>query len=187
MDNQPVIFILSDNREFIETLSSLVTRELGVSCRKVASEPELSEGIGAMLVTDRALVGEYQFPVIIVNLPVRINILLEEIQGKLDSFINMDILDINSDWRLSLQHKTLAHRTSGATVALTDKESRLLQIISQAGDSGISRELLLKEVWKIDSALDTHTLETHIYRLRKKIRDAFDVEMIKAFEGGYRL
>jgi len=70
---------------------------------------------------------------------------------------------------------------------LTDKETKVLQALSKAGEAGITREELLKNIWGMEAQLDTHTLETHIYRLRKKIRDSFDVEIIKAIDGGYRL
>ncbi len=187
MNNSPTIFILSDNRDFIEPFSGIVTRELGVICRVVASEAEVLDGGGAVLVTDRSLSKSHQLPVIKVNLPIRINGLLSDIQSALEDTTNNDIVEVGSDLRLSLQNKILNHISSELTIDLTDKESQLLQAIAQAGESGISREYLLKEVWGMDSVLDTHTLETHIYRLRKKIKDAFDSEMIKAFEGGYRL
>ncbi|MEQ1790391.1 MAG: helix-turn-helix domain-containing protein, partial [Rickettsiales bacterium] len=175
------------NRDFIEMLSSIVTRELKLVCRLVASESELQEEIMGVLVTNQPLIGKYTFPVIEVSLPIRINRLLAEIEEKLMNYTELDLLDIDSDWQLSLQNKIFTNKLSGEFITLTDKESHLLQKIAQAGEGGISRESLMKEVWKIDSVLDTHTLETHIYRLRKKIKDAFDSEMIKAIEGGYRL
>ena len=187
MSNQPVIFILSDNRDFIEPLSSIVTRELKIGCKVVTAESALDGEDVGLLVTSQPVGGNNSFPVIYVNLPIRVNGLLSEIEEKAGAALNPDIVDIEADWQLSLQHKVLTHKPSGRFVALTDKESNLLQKIAQADHSGISREILMKEVWKIDSALDTHTLETHIYRLRKKIKDVFESEMIKAVEGGYRL
>ena len=52
---------------------------------------------------------------------------------------------------------------------------------------GASRETLLKEVWGMEADLNTHTLETHIYRLRAKLRELSGNDIIEAFEGGYRL
>lgn len=187
MNNSPTIFILSDNRDFIEPFSCIVTRELGVICQTISSEEEIQSEEMALLVTDHVLANNYSFPIIMVNLPIRLRGLLSDIKSSLSNLASIDALDIASEWQLSLQNKTLTHKSSGAVATLTDKESQLLQIIAQAGELGISRESLLKDVWGIDSALDTHTLETHIYRLRKKIRDSFDVEMIKAFEGGYKV
>lgn len=187
MDNRSNIFILSDNRDFIESLSSIVTRELQLSCKIVVEESAVVNKDVVALITDRILMKEYEFPIIPVNLPLRVNKLLASIEQLINKDSNTDIIDIGSSLQLSLQHKILTHILSGETVSLTDKESQLLQIIVASGETGISRESLMKDVWKIDSALDTHTLETHIYRLRRKIKEAFDIEMIKAFEGGYRL
>ena len=140
-----------------------------------------------MIIADRQLSGSYKFPVITVNLPLRVKGLLADIKSALENSVDEDLFEIYPEFQLALKHKTLTHVPSGSSVDLTDKESHLLQVIAQSGDSGVAKEVLLKEVWGIDSALDTHTLETHIYRLRKKIRDNFDIEMIKAFEGGYKL
>ncbi len=125
-------------------------------------------------------------PVIIVNLPIRISKLLDDIATVARNLERMDQLAITPELVLSVQQKTLSN-SSGLSADLTDKESQLLQVLANAGENGVSREVLLKEVWKMEAILDTHTLETHIYRLRKKIKDAFGDEIIKAFEGGYRL
>ncbi len=181
------ILLLSDNRDFIESFSALVTRELGVICQAVALESEIPDSDVTVLVTDRTLNVNCQFSVIKVDLPVRIQGVLSDIQSVLENSAGNDTMEIGADLQLSLQNKVISNSSGGITADLTDKESHLLQMIAQSGDSGIAREVLLKEVWGFDSALDTHTLETHIYRLRKKIRDSFDIEVIKAFEGGYRL
>lgn len=180
------IFILSDNRDFIEPLSSLVTRELGLHCKSAAQEEEIGQEAG-LIIADQPVSGTCKLPSITVSLPVRIKNLFVEIKASLDTPALEDVLGVGVDFKLALKHKTLSHPASNIMVDLTDKESQLLQLIARIGDSGIAKEVLLKEVWGFDSALDTHTLETHIYRLRKKIRDNFDVEMIRAFEGGYRL
>jgi DNA-binding response OmpR family regulator len=61
----------------------------------------------------------------------------------------------------------------GSKVRLTEKESSILRYLYRAGERPVSREKLLQEVWSYNSGVTTHTLETHIYRLRQKIeRDA---------------
>jgi len=189
MDKQQTIYILSDNRDFIEPFCALVTRELGISCIEKSLENDLPNQKAALIISDRELDDNNNIPVIKVNFPIRINRLFNEIEERLvhGAIVTADSIDIGAGLHLSLQAKAISHKANSIEAILTDKESQLLYIIAQAGNPGISRELLLKEVWGIDSALDTHTLETHIYRLRKKIRDSFDVEMIKAFEGGYKL
>lgn len=188
MDKQQTIYILSDNRDFIEPFCALVTRELGLSCTELQSKESLPDCGAALIISDKALESA-GIPAITVNLPIRVNRLLTEIEGRLSdgALAGNELADIGNGLQLSLKNKLVRHKTSDVEAILTDKESQLLYIIAQAGNPGVSRELLLKEVWGIDSALDTHTLETHIYRLRKKLRDIFAVEMIKAFEGGYRL
>lgn len=188
MDKQQSVYVLSDNRDFIEAFCALVTRELGFACASIASEDDIANSHSGLVISDR-LFANGDIPVIIVNLPIRINRLLAEIEKRLthETQPKSDFMNIGAGLQLSLQNKAIMRENSDVAVQLTDKESQLLQIIVQSGDTGISRESLLKDVWGIDSALDTHTLETHIYRLRKKLRDSFDAEIIKAFEGGYRL
>ncbi len=187
MNSPKIVFILSDNQDFIESLSSLVTRELQVECKKITTKSEIPAGNNYILITSNPITYDYQPPVITVILPVRAKALLTDIQATFANIANIDLLEITEEFQLSLKHKTITHLPTGATTALTDKETQLLQIITGAGTEVISREVLLKEIWKMDSDLDTHTLETHIYRLRKKIKDAFGIEMIKASDGGYKL
>src|ERR1700738_307020 len=54
-------------------------------------------------------------------------------------------------------------------VRLSEKETAILRFLYRAGQSPVSRETLLQEVWGYNSGVTTHTLETHIYRLRQKI------------------
>jgi DNA-binding winged helix-turn-helix (wHTH) protein len=56
-------------------------------------------------------------------------------------------------------------------VRLTDKEKKILQLLNEANGGTVSREILLEKVWGYAPNLETHTLETHIYRLRQKIED----------------
>ena len=52
---------------------------------------------------------------------------------------------------------------------MTEKETSILRYLYRAGQRPVSRETLLQEVWGYNSGVTTHTLETHIYRLRQKI------------------
>ena len=76
----------------------------------------------------------------------------------------------------------------GSKVRLTDKETNILKYLYRQGPRTISREVLLKEVWGYNNRVTTHTLETHIYRLRQKIeRDPSHARLLVTEEGGYRL
>jgi DNA-binding response OmpR family regulator len=76
----------------------------------------------------------------------------------------------------------------GAKVRLTEKETAILKFLYRAGERPISRDVLLHEVWGYNSGVTTHTLETHIYRLRQKIeKDPSTAELLVTEAGGYKL
>lgn len=72
-------------------------------------------------------------------------------------------------------------------VRLTEKETALLDYLAGAAGA-VAREQLLAEIWGYGAGLDTHTLETLVYRLRRKIeRDPAHAELLVTEGGGYRL
>ncbi|MEO6396336.1 MAG: response regulator transcription factor [Devosia sp.] len=82
----------------------------------------------------------------------------------------------------------LLESADGGKVRLTDKETSILKYLYRQGPKTISREVLLKEVWGYNNRVTTHTLETHIYRLRQKIeRDPSNARLLVTEDGGYRL
>jgi DNA-binding response OmpR family regulator len=73
-------------------------------------------------------------------------------------------------------------------VRLTEKETNILKYLYRAGEKPVSREELLTEVWGYNAGVTTHTLETHIYRLRQKIEpETSGVKLLLTEAGGYRL
>ncbi|MDX1484779.1 MAG: response regulator transcription factor [Alphaproteobacteria bacterium] len=73
-------------------------------------------------------------------------------------------------------------------VRLTEKETAILKYLYRTGDAAVSREKLLHEVWGYNAEVTTHTLETHIYRLRQKIeKDPSKAQILITEKGGYRL
>lgn len=76
----------------------------------------------------------------------------------------------------------------GAKIRLTEKETSILKFLYRAGDKVVGRDVLLHEVWGYNAGVTTHTLETHIYRLRQKIeKDPSSSELLVTETGGYRL
>jgi DNA-binding response OmpR family regulator len=76
----------------------------------------------------------------------------------------------------------------GSKIRLTDKETAILRYLYRAGQRAVSREVLLQEVWGYNSGVTTHTLETHIYRLRQKIeKDPANAKLLVTEAGGYKL
>jgi len=76
----------------------------------------------------------------------------------------------------------------GAKVRLTEKETSILKYLYRTGEKVVTRDVLLHEVWGYNAGVTTHTLETHIYRLRQKIeRDPSNAELLVTEGGGYKL
>ena len=77
---------------------------------------------------------------------------------------------------------------AGAKLRLTEKETAILRFLHRAGEQVVARDVLLREVWGYNARVTTHTLETHIYRLRQKIEtDPTHAQILVTEAGGYRL
>jgi len=73
-------------------------------------------------------------------------------------------------------------------IRLTEKETNILKFLYRAGDGVVARDVLLHEVWGYNAGVTTHTLETHIYRLRQKIEpDPSNARLLLTESGGYKL
>ena len=73
-------------------------------------------------------------------------------------------------------------------IRLTEKETNILKFLYRATDGVVPRDTLLHEVWGYNAGVTTHTLETHIYRLRQKIEpDPSNARILVTESGGYRL
>lgn len=89
--------------------------------------------------------------------------------------------------RLFASSRTLVG--AGGEVRLTDKETQILARLAAAIGRVVTRETLLADVWGYGAAIATHTIETHVYRLRRKLARAVagGAALIQAEGGGYRL
>jgi DNA-binding response OmpR family regulator len=76
----------------------------------------------------------------------------------------------------------------GSKIRLTEKETSILKYLYRASEKVVTRDILLHEVWGYNAGVTTHTLETHIYRLRQKIeKDPSNAELLVTETGGYKL
>ncbi|MGL4527737.1 MAG: response regulator transcription factor [Aestuariivirga sp.] len=79
-------------------------------------------------------------------------------------------------------------RPDNGKIRLTEKESAIIKFLLRAGEQVVSRDVLLHDVWGYNAGVTTHTLETHVYRLRQKIeRDPSHAEILVTEGGGYKL
>jgi DNA-binding response OmpR family regulator len=84
--------------------------------------------------------------------------------------------------------KRLHDKKKQRRVRLTDKEAGLLKFLHRANSAGVTRQVLLDQIWGYNANVTTHTLETHIYRLRQKIElDPSSPRLLVTSPGGYGL
>lgn len=124
-----------------------------------------------------------------VTKPFRLNVLLARLRAHLrQSEQSDDAVFTIGPYTFRPSAKLLTDQSGRKKVRLTEKETAILKYLYRAGDRAIGRDTLLDEVWGYNAAVTTHTLETHVYRLRQKIeRDPTRAEILVTDTGGYRL
>ena len=121
--------------------------------------------------------------------PFRLAVLLARVRRQLSSFENSeDAVFPIGPYMFRPAAKLLEERTKNKRIRLTEKEAAILKYLYRAGKRPIARQVLLNEVWGYNAGVTTHTLETHIYRLRQKIEpDPTNARLLLTETGGYRL
>ena len=120
--------------------------------------------------------------------PFRYPVLLKSIETQLHKFKKSENTLYNiGNYVFKPNSKTL-ETNEGRSIRLTEKENNILKFLYKNLGNTVSRETLLHEVWGYNSKVTTHTLETHIYRLRQKIEDdPSNAYFLITEAGGYRL
>ncbi|MEX1036287.1 MAG: response regulator transcription factor [Sneathiella sp.] len=121
--------------------------------------------------------------------PFRIGVLLARIRAQLRQHEQSeDAVFTIGPYSFRPANKLMLHKETGQKVRLTEKETAILKYLYRAGNKVVTREILLNEVWGYNAGVTTHTLETHIYRLRQKIEmEPSDAKIMVTEPGGYRL
>ncbi len=121
--------------------------------------------------------------------PFRLGVLLARVRAQLRAHELTDDAQLAfGGYSFRPGAKILVDEESGRKVRLTEKEATILRYLYRAGDRPVGRAVLLDEVWGYNASVDTHTLETHVYRLRQKIeRDPSNTRILVTESGGYRL
>lgn len=119
--------------------------------------------------------------------PFRLGVLLARLRAQLRQFeASDDAVFAIGPYTFQPAAKLLVD--GNRKVRLTEKETQILKYLYRAGDKAIDRHTLLGEVWGYNAGVTTHTLETHVYRLRQKIeRDPANARILVTEPGGYRL
>jgi DNA-binding response OmpR family regulator len=120
--------------------------------------------------------------------PVRFAVLLARIRAQLRSHeASEDAIFSIGPYTFKPGAKMLI-TDKNAKIRLTEKETAILRYLYRAGSAVVGRETLLQEVWGYNSGVTTHTLETHVYRLRQKIEaDPSNARLLVTEAGGYKL
>ncbi|BBC78901.1 transcriptional regulator [Acetobacter orientalis] len=121
--------------------------------------------------------------------PFRIAELLARLRAQLRLFENSeDAVFSIGPYTFRPSGKLLQEPVKNKRIRLTEKETAILKFLYRAGTRPVPRQVLLNEVWGYNAAVTTHTLETHIYRLRQKIEpDPTNASLLITEGGGYRL
>jgi DNA-binding response OmpR family regulator len=123
-----------------------------------------------------------------VTKPFRFAVLLARIRAHLRQFEASDDATFRiGQYTFQPSSKHLIN-DKGNKLRLTEKETAILRYLYRAGQNVVTRDVLLREVWGYNANVTTHTLETHIYRLRQKIeRDPAHAQLLVTEAGGYKL
>jgi DNA-binding response OmpR family regulator len=121
--------------------------------------------------------------------PFRLPELLARVRAQLRTFDNSEAAVFTiGPYQFRPSAKQLLEPGRNRKVRLTDKECRILKYLLRANNTAVDRATLLAEVWGFNSGVTTHTLETHIYRLRQKMEaDPSNPRLLRTDRGAYRL
>jgi DNA-binding response OmpR family regulator len=121
--------------------------------------------------------------------PFRMNELLARVRAQLRLFESSeDAFFFVGSYKFSPSKRVLQDAAENRRIRLTATEAAILKFLHRADNRAVDRQVLLHEVWGYNSAVSTHTLETHIYRLRQKMeRHPKHPTLLVTENGGYRL
>jgi DNA-binding response OmpR family regulator len=123
-----------------------------------------------------------------INKPFRYPVLLKSIETQLHKFKKSENTKYSIGNYIFKPKSKILESNKKRSIRLTEKENNILKFLYKHIGNIVSRETLLHEVWGYNSKVTTHTLETHIYRLRQKIEDDPSEACLLITEtGGYKL
>ncbi len=120
--------------------------------------------------------------------PMRFGELLARVRAQLvQNQASADVKFTTQNLEFQPASKTLTSLETNRIIPLTQKETLILKKLFWIWPESISKESLLTEVWGYQNVLATHTLETHIYRLRQKVFRLTEAPLVEKTQDGYRL
>jgi len=124
-----------------------------------------------------------------VTKPFRLSVLLARLRAQLRQHEQSeDAVFMIGPYIFRPSAKLLINRETEKKIRLTEKETSILKYLYRAASKVVGRDVLLGEVWGYNAGVTTHTLETHVYRLRQKMEaDPSNAKLLVTKPGGYRL
>jgi DNA-binding response OmpR family regulator len=124
-----------------------------------------------------------------ISKPFRLGVLLARMRAQLRQYqSSADAIFAVGPYLYRPGTRTLVERANGHEIALSDTENSILRQLCRAAGVAVSRQELYEQIWGFSAPLDTHTLQTHVYRLRRKMeRDPSRPRLIVSERQGYRL
>ncbi len=121
--------------------------------------------------------------------PLSLESLLNQIQAGINLVDNSEAGYLNFNrYELRPLQKEIYNERNGETIKLTEKEVAIIKFLYKNKDKIVSKNDLLQEVWGYSPDVSTHTIETHIYRLRQKVEhEDTSAQLIVTEDGGYKL
>ncbi len=120
--------------------------------------------------------------------PLRMGELLARIRTHLQLYQSREDAKITvGNFYFVQGRKTLTHKENSKVLNLTEKEASIIRFLLKKKEAGANKQELLEEVWGYNAKMTTHTLETHIYRLRQKISYIDDTQFLVTKNNGYTL
>lgn len=121
--------------------------------------------------------------------PLVLSQLLNQIKSSINLFENSEDGFLHfGEYELHPVDKEILNIRTKITVKLTEREVSILRYLYKSRGKAVGKTEFLQNVWEYSSDVSTHTIETHIYRLRKKVEQTTSgAQLINAEDGGYRL
>ena len=185
MNNQRLlIYEYKELAEILIELKDLIKFQI-IEFNKNSSFNELFNDNNYLIITKNKHT-DFKNQLFLNNIPIRLFQLIEKINTEFlkQKYNQQSEVNIGS-YKINLNSREISF--SSKKLKLTEKETNIILYISNS-KRPVSIELLQSKVWGYQSELETHTVETHIYRLRKKILSIFeDDKFINSTQNGYQI
>ena len=169
----------------LEEISSDLNFKINFVNDESSLNKKITELKNCLIISSKKLL-DVNNTLVLYDLPIKVSRLIEKINSEFLKlqYSNQSEIKLNS-YIINLNSREIIAKD--AKIKLTEKEIRTIIYLSKA-QKPVDINELQKKVWSYQNEIETHTVETHIYRLRKKILDTFnDNKFIVSEKTGYRI